>query len=432
MGKAYILKGGSYLRYDVDADAADAGYPKEMTGGWSGLGGTGFESDVDSVVDLGNGKAYLFKGDQYLRVDQGTNAVDGEVSSIAENWGGLGDIGFAEGIGAAINWSDGKLFLFRGDSYARYDIAADHVDDGYPLLIADQWPGLADLGFGSDLDAAVLWPNGKAFFFKGDQYVRFDVASDQADAGYPQPIADGWAGLAAAGFAEGIDAVWIKIAAGGGGAPHGGGGGGAPGQLVPGDHVWYFNGQISTDRDIPRSTWFPGSVNETDYKGHGDEIFNFVIHANGEIRRGRPHMRGREGTFAWLNNNPGNLTGQEGGPAFGQYQGKFNWHHFLIFPSHDAGFAAIPSFLQREGYFGLGIQDAFRKYAPAKDGNTPDVYAASVAQAAGVSVETHVGDLNSDQMLLMQKKIEEIEGTVPGVVLSADSPELPEEIRSRL
>lgn len=431
MSKVYILKGGSYLRYDTAADKADEGYPKEMTGGWSGLDGTGFESDVDSVVDLGKGKAYLFKVDQYLRLDQGSNAVDGEATAIAAGWGGLGEIGFADGIDAAINRGDGKLFLFRGDSYVRYDIASDRVDADYPLSIAEQWHGLGEIGFGSDLDAAVAWPNGKVYFFKGDQYVSYDLASDRAEDGNPRSIADGWAGLADAGFADGLDAIWVKLTAGGGGAPNGGGQA-APGQLVPGDHVWYFDGQLSGEQEIPRLTWFPGSANATDFKGHGDKIFNFVIHANGEIRRGRPHMRNREGTHAWLNNNPGNLTGKTGGPDYGQYRNKFNWHNFLIFPTYDAGFAAIAAFLRGPRYRDLSIQKAFREYAPAEDGNTPDTYAASVAQAAGVSVETPVRDLNDAQMLLMQNKIAEIEGSAPGVVLSADSPELPEEIRSRL
>ncbi len=430
MSKVYILKGSSYLRYDVDADRTDNGYPKDMTGGWGGLDGTGFEGDVDSVVDLGIGKAYLFKGDQYLRVDQGSNTVDGEVTAISAGWGGLGDIGFADAIDAAINWGDGKLFLFRGDSYVRYDIASDHVDADYPLLIGEQWDGLGDMGFGSDLDAAVVWPNGKVYFFKGDQYVSYDIAGDRADDGYPKLIADGWAGLADAGFADGVDAIWVKLAAGGGAAPNGGGQ--AAGQLVPGDHVWYFNGQLSGEQDIPRLTWFPDSANATDFKGHGNEIFNFVIHANGEIRRGRPHMRNREGTHAWLNNNPGNLTGRPGGPDYGQYRGKFNWHNFLIFPSFNAGFAAIAALLRGEGYRDLSIQNAFRKYAPASDGNAPDTYAANVAQAAGVSVGTPVRELSDDQMRLMQNKIAEIEGSVAGVVLSADSPELPEKIRSRL
>jgi hypothetical protein len=427
--KAYILKDSDYVRYDVEVDQSDAGYPKALTNGWKGLDGTGFESDIDSVLDLGTGKAYLFKGDQYLRVDQQTNAVDdGYPLPIADNWGGLAEAGFADSINAAINWGDGKAFLFRGRSYVRYDIATDHADEGYPASIAEGWGGLGDVGFGDSIDAAVAWGNGKVFFFKADSYVRYDIATDHADEGYPASIAEGWAGLVDVGFADSINAVWVKLDASTSHGPR-------PvvtGQLAPGDHVWYFNGQISTDLDIPRQSWFPGSTSPTDYQGHGDEIFNFVIHANGEIRRGRPHMRSREGSFAWLNNNPGNLTGKAGGTDFGQYRDKFNWHHFLIFPTFDTGFAAIAAFLRGPTYRDLNILDAFRRYAPASDGNDPDSYASAVASAAGVSTSTLVRDLSDEQMRFMQDKITQIEGSVPGVVLGPDSPELPEEIRSRL
>ena len=43
--------------------------------------------------------------------------------------------------------------------------------------------------------AAVVWPNGKAYFFEGDQYIRYEMAADKADDGYPQPITNSWAGL---------------------------------------------------------------------------------------------------------------------------------------------------------------------------------------------------------------------------------------------
>jgi hypothetical protein len=110
-----------------------------------------------------------------------------------------------------------------------------------------------------------------------------------------------------------------------------------------------------------------------------------------EIRWGQPHLRSGLGSFAWLNNNPGNLTGMAGGPDFGQFPNKFNDHHqFLIFPDHDTGFAAISKFFLNPGgpYLNLSILDAFRKYAPAPDGNNPDQYAADVAAAAGVTTNT--------------------------------------------
>src|SRR5688572_9611911 len=94
--------------------------------------------------------------------------------------------------------------------------------------------------------------------------------------------------------------------------------------LELGDHVWYWNHRISLAPNIPRAEWFPGSNphDPSDFQGHGREIYNFVIHAD-EIARGRPHMRNHEGSFAWLNNNPGNITGLPDGPDFGQYPNKF-------------------------------------------------------------------------------------------------------------
>lgn len=213
MPKAFLLNADQYLRFDVDGDTVDAGYPKPLTRGWSGLGGTGFERDIDCAVDLGTGKAYLFKGSNYLRLNQSTNAVDAPIRTIAEAWSGFNAAGFAETIDAAVNWGDGKVYFFKADSYARYDIAADRIDDGFPLSIADGWVGLADVGFGEGIDAVVNWGNGKVYLFKADSYVRYDMASDRVDDGYPLAIADHWNGLAAAGFADGIDAVWIRLRA---------------------------------------------------------------------------------------------------------------------------------------------------------------------------------------------------------------------------
>ncbi len=204
--------------------------------------------------------------------------------------------------------------------------------------------------------------------------------------------------------------------------------------LEPGDHVWYWNGNVSTNTSVPRSDWFPGSNpgDPNDYQGHGVEIFNYVVHAD-EIRRGQPHLRSGAGSFAWLNNNPGNITGVPGGPDFGQYPGKFNWHNFLIFPSSDDGLAAIAKLLRGPGYANLSILDAFTKYAPSSDGgNNPALYASSVAEALGVPDSTLMSDLDDDQMTVMQSKIQDIEGTVPGDSLAPDSSDIPSEIADLL
>ena len=157
-----------------------------------------------------------------------------------------------------------------------------------------------------------------------------------------------------------------------------------------------------------------------------------MIHAD-EIACGQPHMRNRAGSFSWLNNNPGNLTGVAGGRDYGQYAGKFNWHNFLIFPSWSAGYNAISLLLRAPPYADLSIAEAFQRYAPAGDGgNDPLRYANEVATALGVPSTTLVGDLDDDQMTVMQNKIQDIEGAIPGTSLGRDSDALPSEIAALL
>jgi hypothetical protein len=208
--------------------------------------------------------------------------------------------------------------------------------------------------------------------------------------------------------------------------------------LQSGDHIWYYDGQgtvagelTSTDQNIPRQAWFPGvsPTDPNDYRGNGIHIYNYVLY-DSEIRWGQPQMRNKPGSFAWLNNNPGNLTGFAGGPDFNQIPNKFNWHNFLIFPDHDTGFAAIALFLRQGPYPSLSILDAFNKYAPASDGNNPAQYASDVAAAAGVTTDTLVGALTDDQMLQMQNKIEQIEGSVPGTARPYNSADIPATIQA--
>ncbi len=182
--RAYFFSGDSYVRYDVAADAVDAGYPKPISGNWTGLWADG----IDAVVVLPtNGKAYFFRGAEYLRYDlDADRADDGYPRPIDGNWPGL-----SGPVDAAIAWNTGKVYFFSGSTYCRYDPTSDAVDEGYPRAIADGWPGV----FTSGIEAALWWPSGRVYFFSGGQYVRFDPAAGAADAGYPLPIAGAWSGL---------------------------------------------------------------------------------------------------------------------------------------------------------------------------------------------------------------------------------------------
>jgi hypothetical protein len=195
-GKAYFFKGHVYVRYDWNQDKVDDGYPLALSG-WNLPGN--FASGIDAALNgLGKyaGKAYFFKGDQYVRYDWNQDKVDAGYPLALSGWNLPGD--FASGIDAALNGLGkyaGKAYFFKGDQYVRYDWNQDKVDAGYPLALSG-WnlPGDFASGIDTALDGQGQYA-GKAYFFKGDQYVRYDWNQDKVDGGYPRPIVNGWQGI---------------------------------------------------------------------------------------------------------------------------------------------------------------------------------------------------------------------------------------------
>jgi len=190
-GKAYFFKGNLYVRYDINSGKTDPGYPKTINNEtWPGLPWT---TGIDTMVEWDNGKVYFFKGNRYVRYDIGADRADpGYPKHIDdEKWRTLP---WKNKIDAAVNWGNGKVYFFKGGQYVRYDIGEDRVDAGYPKFINNEtWPGLP---WTNGIDAAVNWGNGKVYFFKGNQYVRYDIKEDRADKGYPKTITnENWPGL---------------------------------------------------------------------------------------------------------------------------------------------------------------------------------------------------------------------------------------------
>lgn len=205
--KVFFFSGASYYRYDRGDDRVDDGYPLLVSGQWAGLAAAGLGDRIDAAVNWENGKLYLFRGGAYVRYDLASDRVDdGYPTQIATEWPALAHVGFGSDLDAAINWGNGKAYFFKGRQYVRYDIATDTVDEGFPIDIAVGWPGFANAGFVDALSGAVNWGDGKAFFFRGGQYLRFDIANNSVDDGYPLDIAAHWPGLPA-GVRAVVDAV---------------------------------------------------------------------------------------------------------------------------------------------------------------------------------------------------------------------------------
>lgn len=99
---------------------------------------------------------------------------------------------------AALAMPDGTVHFFNGRDHVRHDAAGR----AGPRPIADGWPGLAAVGFDDGIDAAVHWPDGVVHFFSGSEYVRYDLESRRVD-GLPAEIDSRWPGV----FDKDIDAV---------------------------------------------------------------------------------------------------------------------------------------------------------------------------------------------------------------------------------
>jgi len=139
----------------------------------------------------------------------------GHVGSDGEAWPLTGEL--IERVDAATIWPPTRgrperAYLFFGRRYWRYDPVRDWIDwieGGYPKLISEEWPGL----WHSGVDAAIAWPRKvegrqKAYFFRGPEYIRWDIEDDRRDEDYPRSIAKGWPTLPSSWHA-GIDTVCL-------------------------------------------------------------------------------------------------------------------------------------------------------------------------------------------------------------------------------
>jgi hypothetical protein len=41
-----------------------------------------------------------------------------------------------------VQWNADKAYFFKDDQYIRYDVKANKADPGYPKLIKGNWPGI--------------------------------------------------------------------------------------------------------------------------------------------------------------------------------------------------------------------------------------------------------------------------------------------------
>lgn len=96
------------------------------------------QTAFDAAVLAANGKLYFFQGDRYFRLTPGVELDNGFPRTIAGHWRGLPD-SFSRDLDTVLALADGKLYFLKGEQVLRYTLGAG-VDEGYPRRIVDEWP----------------------------------------------------------------------------------------------------------------------------------------------------------------------------------------------------------------------------------------------------------------------------------------------------
>ncbi len=97
------------------------------------------------------------------------------------------------------------------------------------------------------------------------------------------------------------------------------------------------------------------------------------------------------GTRAQRNHNPGNIRWGRFALAHGGLHGDDK--QYAVFPDDATGFAALKALLSGAPYRGATLQKALDIYAPAADGNAPDVYVKNVCTWCGCTPATIIDSL---------------------------------------
>ena len=87
---------------------------------------------------------------------------------------------------AVVYWpKNQKAYFFKGEEYVRFDLVKNKMDSGYPKLTKSYWPGVNV----PQVDAACYLPEqDKAFIFSGNRFILYDALEDKVERGYPKPI----------------------------------------------------------------------------------------------------------------------------------------------------------------------------------------------------------------------------------------------------
>lgn len=131
---------------------------------------------VDAAYVKNNGNIVVFSGKMFhIYSDVGGRVI--ESGTIASKY----KIN-VDKIDAAFIWNgNGRMYLFSGEYYYRFDENKQSMDYGYPKRIERNWKDLP-----SNVDAVFIWRNLITYFFKDNKFYRFDNDAIAVAKDYPR------------------------------------------------------------------------------------------------------------------------------------------------------------------------------------------------------------------------------------------------------
>ncbi|XP_077994650.1 matrix metalloproteinase-19-like [Glandiceps talaboti] len=172
----YVTK-DDYIWLIRDVGVADD-YPKKIDDVFPGLPGK-----VTAVfTSPSTQKTYFFKGRRVWRFTD--HDLDEGYPKRTD------DSGLPRDPSAAFVWSgDNKIYIFKGSRYYIWDEYTEKIIPGANRRIRKHWHGLP-----SKIDAAFKWKNGRTYFFKDDEYWRYNDMGFKVDDEYPKTASVWWLG----------------------------------------------------------------------------------------------------------------------------------------------------------------------------------------------------------------------------------------------